>query len=452
MLVRSPDRPTNLSGAASGTASVSASERWHRLRQDPRALWAGFGLIHVVVFVLLIPMMLTGQFGGDLPVYSGWATEAIAGGVRPVFDHDWVYPAGALLPVLLPRLLGPDLYEVVWMVLITAANATALGALIRWGRRLRDQTAAGWWVLIIGILAPVDLLRLEGFTAPAVVIALLFLGTRPRVAGLLLAAATWIKVWPAAVVVAVVVASTKRWAVVTMGLVVSVGVALVVTLGGGGSHLLSFVNDQNGRPLQVEAPLSTPWLWLAVLRVPGDRTFHDHVFITQEVTGPGDAWLVANATFIMLGVMAAIVVVLAVSTRRLSALPHSMGREVDLVLLGALSLASAFIVFNKVGSPQYMLWLAPIVAVGLVLRPPDWKVPAILMLAIAVLTTLVFPTFYFALMELNPVITAVLGLRNLLLVVMLVWSIGKLGSAAFVRQQVPLGTRPLGTRVRSTSY
>jgi hypothetical protein len=191
---------------------------------------------------------------------------------------------------------------------------------------------------------------------------------------------------------------------------------------------------------------------MAVFRVPGDRMFHDHVFITQEVTGPGDSWLVNNATYVMLGVMAAIVVLLAIATRRLSALPHSMGREVDLVLLGALSLATAFIVFNKVGSPQYMLWLAPIVAVGLVLRPPDWKVPALIMLGVAVLTTLVFPTFYFALMELNPAITAVLGLRNLLLVVLLVWSVAKLVSAAFVRHQVPLGTRPLGTRVRSTSY
>jgi hypothetical protein len=431
---------------------VIPSGRWHRFRQDPRVLWGALALIHVTVFVLLIPMMAAGQFGGDLPVYSNWANEAIAGGVRPVFDHDWVYPAGALLPVLLPRILGPDLYEVVWMVLITAANAVALGALIRWGRRLRDQTAAGWWVLIIGILAPVDLLRLEGFTAPAVVIALLFLGTRPRAAGLLLAVATWIKVWPAAVVVAVVVASTKRAAVIVMGVVVSVAVSLVVLLGGGGSHLLSFVNDQNGRPLQVEAPLSTPWLWMAVFRVPGDRMFHDHALITQEVTGPGDSWLVANATYVMLAVMAVIVVLLAIATRRLGALPHSMGREVDLVLLGALSLASAFIVFNKVGSPQYMLWLAPIVAVGLVLRPPDWKVPALLMLGVAVLTTVVFPTFYFALMELNPAITAVLGFRNLLVVVLLAWSVAKLVSAAFVRPQVPLGTRPLGTTVRSTSY
>lgn len=405
-----------------------------------------------MVLLLLIPMMVKGQYGGDLPVYSNWATEAVVGGIWPVFHYDWVYPAGALLPVMLPRVFGPGAYEVLWLVLIAAANSAALWGLIRWGRRVRDQTAAGWWIVTIGVLAPVDLLRLEGLTAPAVVLGLLFLRSRPRVAGVLLAVATWVKVWPAAVIVAVVVASSKRWIVLAMGAIVSVVVSLTVVLAGGSSHLLSFVNAQNGRPLQIEAPLATPWLWMAVFRVPGAHTFHDKALVTEEVTGPGDRWLVDNGTYLMFGVMVVLVIILAIATRRLSALTHPMGKEVDLVLVGALGLASAFIVFNKVGSPQYMLWLTPIVAVGLVVRPPDWKVPAILLLVICILTTVVFPTFYYLLIALNPLIAGVLGVRNLLLVVLLGWSVAKLCHAAFVRQPIPLGTRPLGAAIRSTSY
>ena len=68
------------------------------------------------------------------------------------------------------------------------------------------------------------------------------------------------------------------------------------------------------------------------------------------------------------------------------------------------------------------------------------------------LTTVVFPTFYYRLMLLDPTIAGVLAVRNLLLVVVLGWSVAKLGSAAFVRQPVALGTRPLGTPIRSTSY
>jgi hypothetical protein len=400
----------------------------------------------------MLPEMLAGNLGGDLPVYANWATEALKGGVWPVFGYDWVYPAGALVPVMLPRILGPDLYGVVWLVLVAAANSLALLALIRRGRLVRSQTAAGWWVLTVAILSPVDLLRLEGFTAPMVLVGLLFLGSRPRLAALLLAAATWVKVWPAAVIVAVIVASTKRWVMVATGLVVSALLALAIFVGGGWSHIDSFVNQQNGRPLQIEAPLSTPWLWMSMFGVPGARLFHDSTLITEEVTGPGDAWMVANGTWVMVGVLAALVVLLALATRRLSSLVHPMGKEVDLVLVGALSLATAFIVFNKVGSPQYMLWLTPIVAVGLVLRPPDWKVAAYLLLAISVLTTLIFPTLYFLLLDLHPLVLIVLALRNILLVVVLVWSVTKLCRSAFVQLPVPLGTRPLGSAVRSTSY
>lgn len=434
------------------STDVTLVDQWNTLRQDPRVLWSALALIHVVVFALMVPMLLRGELAGDLPVYSRWADGVFDRGSWPVFDYDWVYPAGALVPILLPRLFGPGLYSVVWIVLIAAANSVALLALIRRGRLLRNQTAAGWWVLTVGILAPVDLLRLEGFTAPLVVVGMLLLGSRPRLAGLLLAAATWMKVWPAAVIVAVIVASTRRWVVIVTGLAVSAGVTIVVVLGGGASHLASFVNQQNGRPLQIEAPLATPWLWMSMLGVPGARLFHDHALITEEVTGPGDGWMVANGTWLMFGVMAALVVLLALATRRLSALVHPMGKEVDLVLIGALGLATAFIVFNKVGSPQYMLWLTPIVAVGLVLRPPDWKVPAILMLVVTVLTTAVFPTLYFALIALHPSVLILLAARNILLVVVLAWSVSKLCTAAFVAAPVPLGTRPFGSSVRNTSY
>ncbi len=440
-----PKRDAGRDGAPGGLAG----RRFDRKRAG---LWFLLVLTHVVIFVGVLPAMLGGQYVGDINVYSNWATNALEGSGWPVFAHDWVYPAGALLPVMLPKIFGAWAYEIVWFAMVLVANSFALWGLIRWGDKLRNQTAALFWVVTVAILAPVDLLRLEGFTAPAVIFGLLFLATRPKIAGVLLAAATWIKVWPAAVLVSVVVVSTKRRAVVIMGAVVTVIVTGIVWLGGGIHHLTSFVNAQNGRPLQIEAPLSTPWLWMAVLGVPGAHHIHDTALVTEEITGPGDQWMVQNGTWLMLGVMAAIIVVLVLATRRLSHLTHPMGKEVDLVLVGAFSLAAAFIVFNKVGSPQYMLWLTPIVAVGLVVRPPDWKVPATLMIVIGVLTTLVFPCFYNSLLDLDPLLAIILGVRNVLLVVVLGWSIAKLGQAAFVRHTIPLGTRPLGATVRSTSY
>ena len=74
-------------------------------------LWFVMILTHVVIFVAVLPEMLQGQFVGDVNVYSNWATKALEGGGWPVFAHDWVYPAGALLPVMLPKVFGPHLYR-----------------------------------------------------------------------------------------------------------------------------------------------------------------------------------------------------------------------------------------------------------------------------------------------------------------------------------------------------
>ena len=48
----------------------------------------------------------------------------------------------------------------------------------------------------------------------------------------------------------------------------------------------------------------------------------------------------------------------------------------ELLVRGAMLLTLAMLVFNKVGSPQYMGWLAPPVAVALALRLPGWRTTA----------------------------------------------------------------------------
>jgi hypothetical protein len=83
-------------------------------------------------------------------------------------------------------------------------------------------------------------------------------------------------------------------------------------------------------------------------------------------------------------------------------------------------------VFNKVGSPQFMVWLAPAVAVGLAHSWREWRVPATMLIAIAVATYFVYPLFYDALSHNDPVMALVLTIRNLLLVVLFGWSVRRL--------------------------
>ncbi|HAG59614.1 MAG TPA: hypothetical protein DCL83_10010, partial [Arthrobacter bacterium] len=100
----------------------------------------------------------------------------------------------------------------------------------------------------------------------------------------------------------------------------------------------------------------------------------------------------------------------------------------ELLLAGALTLATAFVVFNKVGSPQFMVWLAPAVAVGLAHSWREWRVPAAMLIAIAVATFFIYPLFYDALSHNNPLMAGVLTIRNVLLVVLFLWSVRRLYS------------------------
>ena len=429
-------RPSRASGALRRARGVNdlawrTRVRWDRARRHPRALWRAFALLHGAVFLALTPLMLAGGVSGDLPLYRTWASDALSAGSWPVLDFSWVYPAGALLPIVLPNVLGESLYQLVWLVMLTALNAVSLWLLTDRGRRTVDDPAAWWWLLVLFLLSPVAFLRLEGFSAPMVVTALVLLGRHPRVAGLLLAAATWIKVWPAAVVGAVMVASRERATVVRTAIVVTMVVASVVALGGGLTRVDSFVTTQSSRGLQLEAPLSTPWVWMAMLRVPGASVYQNVALATREVMGPGDTWAINGSTELMLGVILALVGVLAVAAFGVPGARRRPADEHGLVLLGALTLTTAFVVFNKVGSPQYMLWIAPIVAVGLATRPTEFRVPAVMLGWAAGLTTLVFPILYRPLIDLNPFAVLALAGRNAIVVALFGWCAVRLVEAAF---------------------
>ena len=423
--------PASLRRARAVTDATTRLEaRWARVRRHPRSLWWAFAALHAAVFLALTPLMLAGGVSGDLPLYRTWATDALSTGSWPVLDFSWVYPAGALLPIVLPNVLGESLYQLVWLVLLTGLNGLSLWMITDRGRRTVDNAAAWWWLLVLFLLSPVAFLRLEGFSAPMVLIALLVLARRPRVAGRLLAAATWIKVWPAAVIAAVMVASRRRSTVVRSALVVTLGIVLAVALGGGLTRVDTFISTQSSRGLQLEAPLSTPWVWMAMLQVPGASVYQNVALATREVMGPGDTWAINSSTELMLGVVLALLAVLAVAAFGLPGARRRPTDETGLVLLGALTLTTAFVVFNKVGSPQYMLWIAPILAVGLATRPDTFRVPAVLTAWAAGLTTLVFPLLYRQLIVLDPVAVLVLGARNLIVVTVFAWCAVRLVEAA----------------------
>ncbi|MCC9193769.1 DUF2029 domain-containing protein [Arthrobacter sp. zg-Y916] len=391
---------------------VSADSRYMR----PRVLWITFAVLHLLFFGFLSPLIFTGEVLSDIQFYRQWAFEGITEGYWQGISTDWVYPIGALVPMLLAAVLGYGPYQLAWFLIFAGLNAAALAVLT--SQRTRQRYAAAyWWMGITALLAPVAVGRVDGLTVPLVIIGLLLLARRPVVAAALLATATWIKVWPAAVILAVLAVSRRRLTVLATGAAVSAAIAAVVAAAGGVRHLLSFVGAQGDRGMQLEAPFTTPGLWQAILGSSDAHIYEDIIINTREVRGALGEPVAALMTPLLVLAAAAVVVLLLWALRR--------GADAGALLAsGSLALVGAFIVFNKVGSPQFMLWLGAVAAVGIAWKGRSWLVPAAMMIPIAGLTTLVYPIFYEALYnDLNIGVALLLTVRNILVIALFAWAV-----------------------------
>jgi len=378
-------------------------------------LWTAFLIVHAALIGL--GLVNRGASGDVWQMYRSWADSALSGAGVPGVTEAWVYPAVALVPMLIAGLMHAFAgYTVSWGVLVAALDALTFALLI--GRaHSRGRTEAAWfWLGASLALGGVGMYRLDGVTVPIAIAGGLWLVGRPWLGSALLMLATWIKVWPAAMVAAAVIAVRRRGAVLGAAAVVSAAVVLIVAALGGAPHMLGFVTEQTTRSLQLEAPVSTPYLWLATFGVGGASVYLNHDIITMEVTGPFIDAVVSAMTPVMAVAMLAIVVIGAFKAWRGASFA---------ALFPALSLALvlAFVVFNKVGSPQYMIWLVPPVVIGLAIDRRRWRTPAIAVIGILAITQAIFPWFYPALLALHPVIVLALTLRNVSLVVLLAWMV-----------------------------
>ena len=395
-------------------------------------LWIAFVAVHLAV--ALAGYVMPNQPMGDVYlVYEPWSAAWLHGGysvpgtAHPLtyigfvgITEDWVYPQLALVPMLLAWLFAwAGGYVAGWAILVTLADAAAFALLLGRGRSAGRSRAAWFWLAFLALLGPIGMYRLDAVTVPIAIAGCLWLVRRPWLAGTLLAVATWMKVWPAALIAAAVVALRRRLAMIGSGVIVSVATLAVIVLSGGGAHAFGFVGDQTGRGIQLEAPVGTVYLWRAVLGVPGSFIYYDGDLLTFQLAGPGVDAVIGLMTPLLILAVAAIMVIGIVKVR-------GGARFAALYPVLALTLVLALIVFNKVGSPQFMSWLIAPLVLGLVVDRTRWARPALWALAIAALTQSVYPLTYDGLLVAAPLPALLLTVRNVLLVAGLGWMLVRL--------------------------
>ena len=334
----------------------------------------------------------------DTPIYQRYG-NAIADGKVPYRDFKLEYPPGALPVFALPGLAEPGRNQQVstgfrrsFEAIMWLCGAAALAAMAVVLRALRRSTVNVWAALCFAAVAPlllgsVVLSRFDLWPAAIVAAALAALVSgRLRLGHVLLGLGVAAKLYPAALVpfgVAFVwKRAGRREALACLGLALVVVLAIflpfVVLSPEGVRHSLSV---QLRRPLQVES------LGSALLLV-GHHVFGLGVtgatnFGSQNLVGTTADWLARASSLVQAGLLIWI----------WAAFARGKGGAEALIRSSAAALC-VFIAFGKVMSPQFLIWLIPIVP--LVRGRRGLGASALLGIAL-VLTQIWFPFRYYRL-------------------------------------------------------
>jgi hypothetical protein len=387
------------------------------LRPDRTYAVAAFAA--VAVFVGTWTLLHVGFYRhkqiADTPVYQRYGNQ-IARGKVPYRDFHLDYPPGALPMFALPGLAAPGhgqnvkpgfrrtFETLMWMCGAVALLAMAL--------TLRALRASPWVPLLFAAVAPLALgsVILSRFDLwPAVLVAgatAALVSARFRTGHALLGIGAAAKFYPG-VLLPLAVAYTwkrrgRREALICLGLAVAVFALIflpfVVLAPGGVWHSVSV---QLGRPLQVESLGAA--LLLVAHHVFGFGLAGETSHGSQNVAGTAADVLGIASTVVQAAVLVWIWVSFARGPATSSALVRASAAAI-----------CAFIAFGKVLSPQFLIWLIPVVPL---VRGRRGLWAGALLLAALVLTQVWFPFRYFRLaLDFEAGLSWVLLARDLVLV------------------------------------
>jgi hypothetical protein len=344
----------------------------------------------------------------DTPVYESYG-EAIENGEVPYRDFRVEYPPGALPMFVVPALADVD-YRVAfeWLMALCGGGLVVAVALAA------RQLGLGFGTLAFVALSPlaigsVILTRFDLWPAMLASFALAaLLYERLRLGHVLLGASIAAKLYPAVFLPLTVAYAWRRHGrrealrcgALALGVVVAIYLPFFVVAPGG---VLSSLGRQLSRPLQIES------LGSAVL-----LAAHQAFGVGIEMQSSHGSQNLAGAAPDVLAVLlslAQVAVVLWLWTR------FARGREPSRYELAAYSAAvlTAFVALGKVLSPQFLIWLVPVVPLA-----RRYGANALLLAAL-VLTQLWFPFRYWDLVrEFDPLASWLVLARDLVLVALLV--------------------------------
>jgi hypothetical protein len=391
----------------------------------------------------------------DLRIYAEWGAALAAGDGLPAGDDRWQYPPGAAVvlavPAVLERLTGIG-YPVGFVAGMLAVDAAVTAVLLR----RCSASAAGLWAVGGWAVGQVMFTRFDVVPAGLAVLALLAsAGRRWMPAGAALGAGALVKVWPVLLLPAFgyrrrsagdegdgngdadgqgAPTRVRDVRALAGGLAAAAaGLAAVMAATGWWRDVGGFLGAQKARGLQLEAVPATPFVIVRMLGI-GDAPAYE--FGSMQFSSAAAQTVAAACSLAGVGIVVA-------ATVRWWGLGWGRGRTSGSSAADrAFILLALVVVTARVLSPQYLIWLLAVAAC----RPAPWKGrspipargaaagrvargggngrgdtrwhrrPAVLLLAAALLSQLVYPVAYDGLVAGEILPSLLLVARNAVLV------------------------------------
>lgn len=331
-------------------------------------------------------------------------TEFVQDGMRPYLAWQFEYPPLAIVPIALGGAFGND--EVTYPVVFGLLMLACLLALQRWVGELGGRAAA--WACVPAPLLLGAMIRTHYDLLPAAIVAgalLLFARGRTTWAFAALGLGTVVKLTP---IMLVPIAVLWLWGRgerdrILPGVAACAAVIVAVCAPFWGDGFLEQFRFHLDRPVQIESTAATVLSVIGDSYVTGTEERPDPYKSNGLAGGPADA---VQALFT--AALGLVYLALLVLARR--------GGDVRRLTLLALATTVAFIALGKVLSPQYLVWLLPFAALAWA-----WgdRAIALLCAGAALVTQLEFPSRYFDVVEQQAFATALVGVRNALLLALL---------------------------------
>jgi Glycosyltransferase family 87 len=307
----------------------------------------------VITGLILIP---ENNILGDVRYYGrqleGMFATAGIGGALPEYP---VPSMGVFLPPWFAAGANKVAYLVTFALFMVAIDAVFTAGLWRSSGR-RPSPGVWLWLLLVPCLGPLTFTRFDLASAALGGGALLLLAARRPVAtGVLTAVGAAVKLWPAAMLPALLVRRPGRGRLLATAVVVG-AVALGLSLAVAGlDRTKSPLTWQSDRGLQIESLFALPLLWGRVF-APGTWDAPYTRFFAFQIEGPGTAVLlrVASITTVL-----CLLVLVWLWWRSLRREPAAVLPVAGLLTIGT---AGILILTNKTLSPQYLLWLGGLLA------------------------------------------------------------------------------------------